>query len=113
MLIDSGFGIYNDISRDVCKVEILRNVLPFITQRYIDQWTADLNRQNARAGTGWNKFRFYRTYKTDFNVETYYKTVFNRSHRGALTKFRSGTAPIAIETGRCNGVNITDRKCFS
>ena len=32
---------------------------------------------------------------------------------GALAKFRSGTAPIAIETGRYNGVNINDRKCFA
>ena len=32
---------------------------------------------------------------------------------GALFKFRSGTAPIAIETGRYSGVNIDERKCFS
>ena len=57
MLIDSGFGIYTDISQNVRKVEILRNVLPFITQRYIDQWTADINRQNARTGTGGNKLK--------------------------------------------------------
>ena len=35
ILIDSGFGIYTDISQNVRKVEILRNVLPFIKQRYI------------------------------------------------------------------------------
>ena len=38
---------------------------------------------------------------------------FNRAHRGSLAKFWSGTAPIAIETGRYNVMNIIDRKCFS
>ena len=42
-------------------------------------------------------------------MESYCKTVFNRSHRGALAKVRSGTAPIEIETR----LNINDRKCFS
>ena len=41
------------------------------------------------------------------------RTVLNSAHRGALAKFRRGTAPIAIETGHYNGVNINCRKCFS
>ena len=115
MLIDSGFGIYTNICQNVRKVEILRNVLPFITPRYIDHWTADMIRQNARTGTGGNKLRFCRKFKTYFNVESYCKTAFNRDTRGGggLGKFRSGTAPIAIETGHYNGVNINFRKCFS
>ena len=87
MLTDSGFGIYTDISQNVRKVEILRFVLPFITQRYIDQWTADINRQNAPTGTGGNKLRFNRTFKADFNVESYCKTVFKRACRGASQNF--------------------------
>ena len=106
MLLDSGFGMYRDISENICKAEVLRNVLPFITQRYISQWTADINRENARTGNGGNKLRFYRTFKQVFNVESYCKIIFNRSHRGALAKFRSGTAPIAIETG----LNVNERK---
>ena len=30
-----------------------------------------------------------------------------------MAKFRSGTAPIAIETGRYTGTNLNDRKCFT
>ena len=37
---------------------------------------------------------------------------FNRAHRGSLAKFWSGTAPIAIETGRYNVMIIIDRKCI-
>ena len=36
----------------ICKDEVLRNILPFITQRYIDQWTANINRENACSGNG-------------------------------------------------------------
>ena len=39
--------------------------------------------------------------------------MFNRSHRGAFAKFKSGTAPIAIETGRYKGLNVMERKCFN
>ena len=74
---------------------------------------ADINRQNARTGNGGNKLRFYRTFKQVFNVESYCKIIFNISHRGTLAKFRSGSAPIAIETGRYNGLNVNERKSFS
>ena len=46
-------------------------------------------------------------------MESYCKTVFNTTRRGALAKFRSGSAPIPIETGRYNRVSINNRKCFS
>ena len=39
--------------------------------------------------------------------------MFNRSHRGAFAKFRSGTAPIAIETERYKRLNVMERKCFN
>ena len=74
---------------------------------------ADINRESSRSGTGGNKPRLYKTFKQNFEVETYCTSVYNRSHRGALAKFRSGTAPIAIKTGRYSGVCIDERKLFS
>ena len=109
-LLGSSFGMYRDINENRCKVEVLRNVLRFIIQRYINQWTADINRENACMGNGENKLRFYRTFKQVFYVESYCKIMFNRLHR---EQFRSGTAPIAIKTGRYNGLNVNERKCFS
>ena len=32
-----------------------------------------------------------------------------QSHRSAFAKFRSGVAPLRIETGRCEGLCINDR----
>ena len=91
---------------------MLDTILPRITQQFIDQWQIDVNRDESRTGNGGNKLRTYKTFKQTFQIETYCKTVFNRSHRSALAKFRSGTAPIALETGRYNDSSLSDRKCF-
>ena len=46
--------------------------------------------------------------KTDFHVEPYCLEI----HRGALAKFRSGTAPIKVETGHYHNLDLSDRVCF-
>ena len=61
---------------------------------YINQWRNTLNRQSAKHGTGQNKLRTYRTFKDSYNVEFYNTIILPRSHRSALAKFRTGTAPI-------------------
>ena len=81
-----------------------------ISQAFIDHWGVDVNRESSRSGTGGNKLRLYKTFKQNFEVETYCTSVYNRSHKGALAKFRSG---ISIETDRYSGVCINDRKGFS
>jgi Zn finger protein HypA/HybF involved in hydrogenase expression len=44
-------------------------------------------------------------------VKNYCKLVLNRSHRGALAKFRSGTALIGIELGHYNDLPVEQRLC--
>ena len=56
---------------------------------------------------------FYKNFIQNFEVETYCTSVYKRSHRRALARFRSFTAPIAIEIGRYSGFCIDERKCFS
>ena len=34
-----------------------------------------------------------------------------QSHRSVFAKFISGVAPLRIETGRYDGININDRTC--
>ena len=36
----------------------------------------------------------------------------SRKHSGSLAKFRSGTAPIKIETGRYQNLDLSERVCF-
>ena len=51
--------------------------------------------------------------KTDFHVEPYCLEILSKKHRGALVaKFRSGTAPIKVETGRYQNLDLSDRVCF-
>ena len=47
-----------------------------------------------------NKLRTYRLYKTDLIAENYVKLNMERSHRRILAKFRSGSLPLQVETGR-------------
>ena len=44
--------------------------------------------------------RTYRLYKTHLIPEMYVKLNMDRSHRRVLAKFRSGSLPVHIETGR-------------
>ena len=113
LLLELYSGEFCNLNRDVSKRAILDKVLPLITQRFFEQWIGDVNRDGSRTGNGGNKFRTYKSFKQNFQPESYCKSVFNRCHRGELAKFRSGTAPIAIETGRYNGSPLNDRKCFN
>lgn len=79
---------------------------------FVQKWHTDLNRTSARRGTGGNKLRTYRQMKKDFQVEPYCLEILSRKHRGALAKFRSGTAPIKVETGRYQNLDLSERVCF-
>ena len=37
--------------------------------------------------------------------------ILSRKHRGSLAKFRSGTAPIKVETGRYQNLDLSERIC--
>ena len=50
--------------------------------------------------------------KKDFEPEPYCFEILSRKHRGALAKFRSGTAPIKVETGWYQTLNLSERVCF-
>ena len=49
--------------------------------------------------------------KSDFQVGPYCLEIISRKHRGSLAKFRSGTAPIKVETGRYQNLDLTERVC--
>lgn len=79
---------------------------------FVQKWHTDLNRTSARRGTGGNKLRTYRQMKRDFQVEPYCLEILSRKQRGALAKFRAGTAPIKVETGRYQNLHLSERVCF-
>ena len=79
---------------------------------YLTEWTTEIMRQNSKSGNGLNKLRTYRTFKSTYDVEHYNTIILPRLHRSALAKFRMGTAPIRIETGRYERIPADRRFCF-
>ncbi len=57
------------------------------------------------------KLKQYVTFKDDYNVEGYVKYCNCRRKCSQLAQFRMGILPIAIETGRFNGINVIERYC--
>ena len=44
-------------------------------------------------------------------MESYVNKIMSRSNRSALAMLRCGVAPIRVETGRYEGLNLEDRIC--
>lgn len=62
-------------------------------------------------GSGRNKLRIYRLFKTSYHVEQYCKMHMSFCHRSAQAKFRCGVAHIRLETGRYEGLPENQRLC--
>ena len=84
MLRDEGVIINDDSNYRVIKDQVAE----FLLSRFKSEWSADINRVNARNGNGRNKLRPYRQYKQEFKSETSLKCSMSRAHRNAYAKFR-------------------------
>ena len=76
---------------------------------YTDKWKNELNRVWARRGNGQNKLRTYRTFKSNFETETYVKMIMPFSWCSAFAKFHSGVAPFS----RYENLAVNQRTCFN
>ena len=45
-LAESNFHIYNSINQTINKITVLNNVLPYISQEYINRWAVEVNRNS-------------------------------------------------------------------
>ena len=75
------------------------------------EWYSKLTWNTAIRGQGHNKLRTYRLFKKELKIECYIKDILNHKHRSALAKFRCGVAPIWLETGRYECLDINQRIC--
>ena len=82
------------------KHELIHTITSYGMDAFKTNWLNIVNKPTSRTGTGGNKLRTYRLFKQTFEVEAYCKMILPRSHRSALSKFRSGVAAIRLETGR-------------
>ena len=80
--------------------------------QYVNDWQTDLNLESATRGSGSNKLRTDRTYKTTYQTEPYLTCIILRQHCSANAKVRCRVAPIHLETGRYEHLDIGSRVCF-
>ena len=74
-------------------------------------WERELSREVAKSGREedcGNKLRTYATFKSDICREQYLLSVSDCRKRSLMFKFRSGVAPLRIETGRYEMVRKPD-----
>ena len=78
---------------------------------HVRDWSSEIQRDTGRSGNGRNKLRTYRLFKSHYEVEEYCKLFLLVRHRSAFAKFRCGVAPIKIETGRYENLDVNQRLC--
>ena len=78
----------------------------------VAEWYISINRQTGRSGVGRNKLRTYTLFKSSFETEKYCTVLIPIFHRAAFCKFRCGVAPIRIETGRYENIDVSQRLCI-
>ena len=74
-------------------------------------WLTTIDNQQGVTGTGRNKLRTYRLMKREFKTEDYCVLRLPLQHRSSFAKFCCGVAPIRIETGRYEGLELSSRTC--
>ena len=86
---------------------VIKNIENICFNRFKEQWYIDLM-SNERS-----KLRTYRLFKNEFGEENYLLNIIPGKYRSAYAKFRSGTAPLKIETGRYEGLLVENRICYN
>ena len=81
-----------------------------VDKSFQEHWIHDLWNDNTNQENG-NKLCLYRLYKERIDAETYAIQAMPRNLRQLIAKFRSGTLPIRIETGRYENLPLVERTC--
>ena len=89
---------------------VLSDMSSVLSEYYESDWYNRLMRVNSSSGQGQNKLRTYRKFKLEIKSEEYLK-IYNKKHRSAIAKFRCGVAPIRLETGRYEHLEVSERIC--
>ena len=89
----------------------LSYVISKLEQKHQVEWLNVVQNNTGMRGKGGNKLRTYSLFKTTYHVEPYCQMFLPRKHRSALSKFRSGGAPLRLETGRYEGLEVDQRIC--
>ena len=89
----------------------VKTVSDGLMEQFTEQWQKIIMNETGTSKKGRNKLRTYRKFKCEFETELYISAIMPRGHRSAFAKFRTGTAPLKIETGRYEGKKECERIC--
>jgi hypothetical protein len=106
-------GMFNIDNLHRCTKTVVDTLENKLLQIEIEKWKQTVNRVDSVRGNGCNKLRSYRLIKSHFVTEHYVKEPLPFHFRSAMAKFRCGVAPIRLETGRYENLNVHDRTCFN
>ena len=106
-----GLGRYADVRGSFSKKALISDTEEAMMLDFIAEWSLTVRRESGRTRNGRNKLRTYRLFKSEYKTEAYCKLLLPLSHRSAFAKFRCGVAPIRIETGRYENIDLEHRLC--
>lgn len=107
------FCVVNNMHGKSAKL-ISRMVIESYMSKFKHTWLRKINDDTGRAGGRKNKLRTYRLFKLEYGPEHYLIHRLPTQDRRAFALFRTGIAPIKIETGRYTRghyVPVDDRCC--
>ena len=111
ILSDLDCNLFCNTDGNICKHTLVNRIKEKFATRFKVQWSDTISRIQSGSARGLNKLRTYRLFKTDHHTETYVKLLIPLKHRSAFAKFRCGVAPLRLETGRYERLDIQLRVC--
>jgi hypothetical protein len=93
---------------------VIKEAASVFMENYKATWCNRLHNDIRKNPQSRNKLRSYRSYKHEYSAEAYLTSHLNKRHRRAFALFRTGVAPLAIETGRYSKgayIPAQDRLC--
>ena len=98
-------------SFECSKKYFLLHVIDKLEQKHHVDWLNVVQSNTGSRGHGGNKLRTYCLFKNNYHVEPYCQMFLPFKHRSTLSKFRCGVAPLRLETGRFEGLDVNQRIC--
>ena len=95
------------IDEPICKTD-----LTLIENTIIDRFILDWKQRLLSYDHG-KKLRTYKCFKNEYCTENYILCHMPKRYRSAFAKFRCGVAPLRIETGRYERLQVNERVCFN
>ncbi|CAG2200918.1 unnamed protein product [Mytilus edulis] len=98
-------NLFNTSTTDGLSAKFLANFAENVMMdNYFENWKRDVNNMP--------KLRTFKLLHSNFEAQSYVRSVLSRQQRSAIARMRSDTYPLEIEKGRYRGTPVEDEKHF-